>query len=109
MIWFQLSWNGNKDGALETNENHYQCIYAFKDLNKYVVQYHNFLELIMTYKGFIFILKFDSLFYYFLGIKQRFFTTFYSQTDDQNKKENILIEAYFYIFVNFEQNYWAKL
>ena len=46
-----------------------------------VVRYYNFLDLIVTDQGSLFISKFWLLLYYFLGIKRRLFTAFYPQTD----------------------------
>ena len=47
--------------------------------------------------------------YYFFGIKRKFSTTFYLQTDSKIKKQKIMIKAYFQAFVNFEQNDWTWL
>ena len=62
----------------------------------------------MTDKGSLFALKFWSSFCYFFGIKRRFSTEFYPQTDDQTEQQNSTIEPYLQAFVNFEQNDWAK-
>ena len=35
--------------------------------------------------------------------------TFHPQTNGQTKRQNSSIEAYFRAFVNWEQNYWARL
>ena len=35
-------------------------------------------------------------------------TTFYSQTDSQTERQNRIMEAYLRVFVNWEQNNWAK-
>ena len=37
------------------------------------------------------------------------FITFYPQTDGQTDRQNSIMEAYLWIFVNFEQNDWARL
>ena len=42
-----------------------------------VVKYHGLSNLIITDSNLLFISKFWSLLYYFLGIKQRFFIAFY--------------------------------
>ena len=73
-----------------------------------VVRHHNLLNSIVTDQGSLFILKFWSLLYYFLGIKRRLSTAFYLQTDSQTKRQNSTIEAYLQVFVNFEQNDWAR-
>ena len=67
-----------------------------------VVYHYSLLNLIITNKGFFFILKFWSLLCYFLSIKHRFLTAFYSQIDSQTKKQNNIIETYFQAFFNFE-------
>ena len=67
-----------------------------------VIRYHSLLDLIVTNRGSFFTSKFWSLLCYFLGIKRRLSTTFYLQTDDQIERQNSIIEAYFWAFVNFE-------
>lgn len=57
----------------------------------------------------IFILKFRSLFCYFLGIKRKLSTTFYLQTNSQTRKQNTIIETYLQAFVNFEWDHWTGL
>ena len=74
-----------------------------------VVRHHDFPDVIVTKQRLLFIFKFWSLLYYFLGIKQTYSTTFYPQTDRQTKKQNNIIKAYLQVFVNFEQNDWAQL
>ncbi len=46
-----------------------------------VVQYHGLPDAIVSDRGLVFTLKFWSLLYYFLGIKQKLPTTFYPQTN----------------------------
>ena len=46
-----------------------------------IVHYHGVLESIITDQGSFFTFKFWSLLCYFLGIKRKLFTAFYSQTD----------------------------
>ena len=74
-----------------------------------VVWYHGLLDLIVTDKGSFINSKFWSSLCYFLDIKQRLSTAFYPQTNSQNKQQNSTIEAYLRVFVNFEQNDWARL
>ena len=69
-----------------------------------IVRHHGLPNSIVTNRGFFFLLKFWLLLCYFLGIKQRFSTTFYPQTDDQTKRQNSIMEAYLRAFVNFKQN-----
>ena len=74
-----------------------------------VVRHHGLLDSIITNRGSLFISKFWSSLYYFLGIKQKLFTAFYPQMDGQTKRQNSTMEAYLRAFVNFEQNDWARL
>ena len=74
-----------------------------------VVQHHGLSDLIVSDRGSLFILKFWLLLCYFLRIKQRLFTAFHLQMDDQTKQQNSTMEACLWAFVNFEQNDWARL
>lgn len=74
-----------------------------------VVRYHSFSRLIINNKDSIFILKFWSSLYYFFSIKRKLSNVFYLITNSQNKKQKSIIEAYFWVFVNWEQNYCIKL
>ena len=40
---------------------------------------------------------------------QKLSIAFYSQTDGLTKRQNSMIKAYLWAFVNFEQNDWARL
>ena len=51
-----------------------------------VVRHHGLPDSIVTNWMLLFTLKFWSLLCYFLGIKQRLFTAFYSQTDGQTER-----------------------
>ncbi len=46
---------------------------------------------------------------YFLGIKRNLSITFHPQTDGQTKRQNSTMEAYLRVFVNWEQDDWARL
>ena len=74
-----------------------------------VVRYHRLPDLIVTNRKSLFILKFWSLLYYFLNIKRKLLTAFHPQTDGQTKRQNSTSKAYLQVFVNFEQNNWARL
>ncbi len=76
---------------------------------KAVVQHHGLADSIVSDWGSVSILKFWSSLYYFLKIKQRLLTAFHLQTDSQTKRQNSTIEAHLRVFVNFEQNDWARL
>ena len=53
--------------------------------------------------------KFWSLLCYFFVVKCHLSIAFHLQTDSQTKFQNSTIEAYLRVFVNFEQNHWARL
>ena len=74
-----------------------------------IVRHHGLLDLIVTDQGSLFTSKFWLLLCYFLGIKRRFFATFYPQPDSQTEQQNSTMEAYVRGFVKFEQNDWARL
>ena len=74
-----------------------------------VVRHHGLLNSIVTNRGSLFTSKFCSLLCYFLDIKQKLFTAFHPQTDGQTERQNSIIEAYLWAFVNFEQNNEARL
>ena len=69
-----------------------------------VVWHHGLLNSIVSDRGLLFIFKFWLLLCYFLGIKQRLFTAFYLYINSQTKRQNSIIEAYFWSFINFEKN-----
>ncbi len=74
-----------------------------------VVRHHGIPESIVTDRGSLFTSKFWSSLYYFLGIKRKLSTAFYSQTDGQTERQNSTMEAYLRAFVNWEQDDWARL
>ncbi len=67
-----------------------------------VVRYHGVLKSIVMDQVLLFISKFWLLLYYFLGIKKKLSTAFHSQTDDQTKRQNSMIEAYLRVFLNWK-------
>ena len=69
-----------------------------------VVRHHGLLDSIVSDRGTVFTLKFWSLLYYSLYIKQRLSTAFHPQTDVQTKKQNSTMEASLRAFVNYELN-----
>ena len=73
-----------------------------------VIQHHGLPNLIVDNRGFLFTLKFWSLFCYFLGIKSSLSIAFHPQTDGQTKWQKSIIEGYLQAFINFEQKKWAK-
>ena len=74
-----------------------------------VVRHHGLSDSIVTNRSSVFTAKFWSSLCYFLGVKRRLSTAFYPQTDGQTKRKNSTMEAYLRVFVNFEQNDWARL
>ena len=73
------------------------------------VRHHGLPNSIVTDRGSFFTLKFWSSLCYFFGIKRRLFTAFHPQTNGQTERQNSTMEAYLWVFVNFEQNDWARL
>ena len=67
-----------------------------------VVWHHSLPNLIISNKNLLFTSKFWSLLCYFLDVKRRLSTAFYPQTDGQTKRQNSIIEAYLWAFVNFK-------
>ena len=67
-----------------------------------IVQYHGLPNSIVIDWGLVFISKFWSLLYYFLGIKQRLSIAFYPETDGQIERLNSTMEAYLQVFINFK-------
>ena len=74
-----------------------------------VVWHHGLQDSIVTNKGSLITSKFWSSLCYFFGIKQRLSTAFHPQTDGQTEWQNSTMEAYLWVFINFEQNNWARL
>ena len=74
-----------------------------------VVCHHRVPESIVMDQSLFFTSKFWFLLCYFLGIKKKLSTTFDSKTDDQTKRQNSIMEAYFRVFINWEQDDWARL
>ena len=74
-----------------------------------VVRHYGCPDSNVSDRGSVFTSKFWSLLCYFLGIKRKLSTTFHPQTDGQIERQNSTIEAYFLVFVNYEQNDWARL
>ena len=58
-----------------------------------VVKHYSLPDSIVINRGSLFTSKFWSLLCYYLGMKQRLFTTFYLQTNGQTKRQNTIIEA----------------
>ena len=56
----------------------------------------------MTNGDFLFTLKFWLLLCYFFDIKQYFSITFHPQINSQTEQQNMIIEAYLQVFLNFE-------
>ena len=67
-----------------------------------VIWHHGLPDSIVSNKGLLFTSKFWLSLCYFLGIKQRLFTAFYTQTNGQTKRQNSTMEAYLRVFVNFK-------
>ena len=74
-----------------------------------VVRHHRLPDSIVSDRGSIFTFKFWSSLCYFLSIKRRLSTAFHPQTDGQTEWQNSTMEAYLRVFVNYEQDNWARL
>ncbi len=74
-----------------------------------VVRHYSLSDSIVSDHGLVFTSKFWSSLYYFLGIKRKLSTAFYSQTNGQTERQNSTMEAYLWAFVNYEQDNWAWL
>ena len=59
-----------------------------------IVKHHSFLDLIVSDRRLLFISKFWSLLFYFLGIKEKLFTIFYPQTNGQTERQNSIMKTY---------------
>ncbi len=58
-----------------------------------IVHHNKVAELIVTDQGLLFTSKLWSLLYYFLGIKKKLSTAFYSQINNKTQRQNSIIEA----------------
>ncbi len=65
-----------------------------------IVRHHGVLESIVMDRGSLFTSEFWSSLCYFLGIKRKHSTAFYSQTDGQTERQNSTMEVYLRAFVN---------
>ena len=74
-----------------------------------IVCHHGILDSIVTDQGLFFTSKFWSLLCYFLGIKRKLSIAFQLQIDGQIERQNSTMEAYLKVFVNWEQDDWARL
>ena len=67
-----------------------------------VVRHYGLPDSIINDRGAIFMSKFWSSLYYFLGIKRQLSTAFYPHTDGQTEQQNSTMETYLRAFVNWE-------
>ncbi len=74
-----------------------------------VMHYHRVPESIVMDRDSLFTSKFWSLLSYFLGIKKKLSSAFHPQTNSQTERQNSAMEVYLRVFVNWEQDDWAKL
>ncbi len=74
-----------------------------------VVRHHGVWESIVIDQNLFITSKFCFSLCYFLGIKRKLSTIFYPRTDGQTERQNSIIEMYLRVFVNEEQNDWARL
>ena len=74
-----------------------------------IVWHHGLPDSIISDRSSVFTFKFWSSLCYFLSIKRRLSTTFYSQTDSHTERQNSTMEAYLRAFVNYKNDNWARL
>ena len=74
-----------------------------------VVWHHSLPNSIVTNRSSLFTSKFWLSLCYFLGVKRKLLTAFYSETDGQTKRQKSTMKGYLRMFVNFKQNNWARL
>ena len=74
-----------------------------------IVCHHCLSDSIDTNRGSLFTLKLWLLLCNFFSIKRWLLIAFYLQTDGKTKRQNNTLKTYFQVFVNVEQNNWAKL
>ena len=74
-----------------------------------VVKHHGLPNSTVSDRDSLFTSKFWSSLYNFLDIKRRLSTAYHPQINGQTERQNSTMEAYFWAFVNFEQNDWARL
>ncbi len=65
-----------------------------------VMRHYDIPKSIIIDQSLLFISKFSFLLCYFLEIKKKLSTASHSQTDGQTKRQNSIVEAYLWIFVN---------
>jgi hypothetical protein len=74
-----------------------------------VVRLHGSPDIIVSDRGSVFTSKFWKSFLFYLRARRNLSTAFHPQTDGQTERQNQTLEAYLRVFVNQEQDDWAKL
>jgi hypothetical protein len=69
---------------------------------KIIVANYSALEEMISDRNKLFISRFWKAFIVLLGIKQKLLISFYTQTDNQTKRINQIIEIYFYCYINYK-------
>lgn len=84
---------------------HYELVKVISDgsslakvINDVIMWHHGPLNSIISNQGLVLTSKFSSLLCYFISIKQKVYTVFYTQTDSQNENQNYTMDAYFWAF-----------
>ena len=77
-------------------------------LNK-LITYYELLKKIINDKNKLFISNYWKTLILLLNVKLRFFTTYYSQIDDQTKRMNQILKQYLRHYINAIQNNWVEL
>lgn len=73
-----------------------------------LVRHHSRPDFIVSDQGLGFNSKFWLSLCYFFGINQRLSTAFYLQIDGQTEKQNSILEAYLWAFINIKQDNWVR-
>lgn len=74
-----------------------------------VVRHHSLYDSIMSDCDLVLTSKFWLLLCYLLRIKQKLSTVFYSSINSLIEKQNSIVESYLRVFINHNQNDWARL
>ena len=74
-----------------------------------IIKHHNMSEVLVTDWDKLFILKQWTSFCFYMQCCYNILTTFYLQTNDQTERQNQSLKVYLHIFVDEQQEDWAKL
>ena len=109
-LWLnpRYRWLVYKNGRLWANQDYYWCFWLSGGYSRCGSTVPWLTQINCKQSGLGFDLKILPSLNYFLRIKQRLSTTFYPHTNGQIKRQNSIIEIYLRVFINYEQNNWAR-